>query len=312
MEIREMEGYMKTYPAIKHRKISWRKALVSSLFLLPAIAFMIFSVYIPFAWNGVLSFQKWNGFSAPKWIGFDNYKNLLTDAVAQRGLWNSIFLAVFSTLGAVILGLLLAAFVYKVTEREGAFYRLIIFLPVMLPTAVVGLLFAFVFNPEMGLLNNFLRVIGLDSFTHVWLEEKATVMWCIVAVNIWKMSGLTMMLSFASMKMLPESIFESSKLEGATYREQFLKLILPLIKPTVLLSAVYTLVVNFKSYDIVFVLTGGGPGTTSQTVPINMVKTAFNFSEFGYAAAMGMIFALVVMLVVAIVNRVLKGETYEY
>lgn len=297
---------------MRRRLANWQKAGVSILFLLPAIAMMIFSVYIPFAWNGVLSFQKWNGFKAATWVGFDNYKNLLTDKIAQHSLWNSIFLAVFSTLGAVILGLLLAAFIFKVTEKEGAIYRLILFLPVMLPTAVVGLLFAFVFNPEMGLLNNLLKSIGLGSLATVWLENKGTVMWCIVAVNIWKMSGLTMMLSFASMKMLPESIFESSKLEGATYKHQYIRLILPLIKPTVLMSAVYTLVVNFKSFDIVFVLTRGGPGTVSQTVPINMVKTAFNFSEFGYAAAMGLVFALVVMLVVTIVNKVLKGERYEY
>lgn len=294
----------------KRRRI--KRVLIILLFLMPAIFFMLFSVYVPFGWNAMLSFQEWNGFKPAEWTGFDNFAQMFKDPVAMQSLWNSVLIAVFSTLGAVILGLLLAAFMYKVSNKEGAIYRLIIFLPVMLPTAVVGLLFTFVFNPEMGLLNNLLSTVGLESWTHIWLQEKGTVLACIIAVNMWKMSGLTMMLSYASMKMLPGSIFESSRLEGANYFHQYTRLILPLIKPTILMSAVYSLAVNFKSYDIVFVLTGGGPGTMSHTVPINMVKTAFNFSEFGYAAAMGMVLALVVMIVVAIVNRILKGENYEY
>ena len=210
------------------------------------------------------------------------------------------------------MGLFLAALVFKVYRKEGAFYRLMAFMPVMLPAAVVGLLFTFFYNSDMGLLNNLLRSIGLDNLTTAWLENKSTVMWCIALVNIWKMSGLTMMLSFAAMQMLPASIFESSKLEGASYPRQFFSLILPLIRPTVLMTAVYTLTVNFKSYDIVSVMTGGGPGTTSYVVPINMVKTAFNFGDFGYAAAQGVIITVIVILIVVLMNRVFKGEKYEY
>ena len=289
-----------------------RRAGMIFLFLTPALVFMIFSVYVPFGWNAVLSFQKWNGFSQPASVGFANFAAMFKDDVAVRSLLNSVTIALFSTLGAVVLGLLMSAFMYKISNKEGAIYRLILFLPVMLPTAVVGLLFTFVFNPEMGLLNNLLNAVGLNSWAHIWLQEKSTVIGCIIFVNIWKMSGLTMMLSYASMKMLPSSIFESSRIEGANYWHQYTRLILPLIKPTILMSTVYSLAVNFKSYDIVSVLTNGGPGTTSYTIPINMMKTAFNFSEFGYAAAMGMVLALVVIIIVGIVTKVLKGETYEY
>lgn len=289
-----------------------RQALTSFLFLLPALAFMIFSVYLPFGWNTVLSFEKWNGFSAPQWNGIQNYQWAFQNAETMHSLWNSVFFAVFSTLGAVVLGLFLAALMYKIPTKEGGFYRLIIFLPVMLPAAVVGLLFTFVFNPEMGILNNLLRAVGLSNWTHVWLEDKSTLKWCIVIVNIWKMAGLTMMLSYAAMQMLPSSIFESSKIEGASYWVQFTQIILPLIQPTVLMAAVYTLVVNFKSYDIVSVLTGGGPGTASETIPIQMVKVAFGFSKFGNAAAMGMILAIVVMAIVSALKFVFRGESYEY
>lgn len=294
------------------RSAAWKSRVLHFSFLMPALVLMMLSVYIPFGWNGVLSFQEWNGFMPAQWNGIQNYVQFFKDPTALKSLKNSFFLAIVSTAGAVVLGLFLASVVYKLGKREGAFCRLIIFLPVMLPTAVVGLLFTFVFNPEMGLLNNLLEAIGLSQWTKAWLENEKTVLWCIAIVNIWKMTGLTMMLSFASMQMLPESIFESSKMEGASYPRQLISIVFPLIKPTVLMAATYSLVVNFKSYDMVFVMTRGGPGTTSQTIPIMMMKSAFNFNEFGYSAGQGMILAVVVMVTVLIVQRLLKGETYEY
>ncbi len=297
---------------MERKRISTRSAVISILFLLPAAVLMIFAVYVPFGWNAVLSFQEWNGFKDAVWVGFNNFVQIFNDPGALNAFTNSLFLAVFGTGISVALGVTLAAFVFKVTRKEGAFYRLIVFMPVMLPAAVVGLLFTFVFNPDVGLLNNFLIAVGLPDLTNAWLEDKNTVMWCIVAVNVWKMTGLSMMLSFASMQMLPESIFESSRIDGAGYTRQFFSMVLPLIKPTVLMAATYSLVINFKSYDIVFVMTRGGPGTLSQTVPINIMKTAFNFNEFGYSAAMGILLCVMVMLVVVIVRRILKGESYEY
>jgi raffinose/stachyose/melibiose transport system permease protein len=280
--------------------------------LIPSFVFIAYALYIPFIWNGVLSFQKWNGYSAPEWVGAKNFERAVTESLSLLSLKNSVFLGIVSTAGAVALGLLLAALIYKVYRGEGAFYRLIAFMPVMLPTAVIGLLFAFIFNSEMGMLNNLLRAIGLGDLATAWLENKNTVMWCLAFVNMWKMSGLTMMLTFAAMQMLPASIFESSRIEGASYPRQFFSLILPLIKPTVLLSAIYTLAINFKAYDLVSIMTHGGPGTTTYVVPINMMKNAFNFGDFGYAAAQGIIVTALVILIVIVVRRIFRGESYEY
>ena len=296
----------------KKRAMNKPKTLTAVLFLVPALATMIYAVYFPFGWNIVLSFQKWNGFTQPVFAGFDNYIHMFRDPDALHALWNSVFLAVVGTALSVVIGVLLAAFVYRVTPAEGAFYRLIMFLPVMLPTAIVGLLFTFVFNSDIGLLNNFLRLIGQGDKATAWLENSHTVMWCLVGVNVWKVSGLTMMLCYAAMRMLPDSIFESSKIDGAGYVRQFFSMILPLIKPTILMSAVYTMVMNFKSYDLVFVMTRGGTGTISQTIPIDMMKTSFNFNEFGYSASMGVILCIVVMLCIVLTRRALRGETYEY
>jgi raffinose/stachyose/melibiose transport system permease protein len=295
-----------------HKKQNLNRIITRVFFLLPAILFILYAVYIPFGWNTVLSFQEWNGFSDPKWAGLNQYRAIFEDPVAVKSLGNSVFIGLFSTIGAVFIGLALAAFVYHVYRREGAFYRLILFMPVMLPSAIVGLLFVFMFNAEMGLINNVLRVIGLKGLTKAWLENRNTVLWCLVFVNIWKMSGLTMMLAFAAMQTLPTDIFESSRLDGASTSHQFFHLILPLIQPTILLSAVYSLAVNFKSYDIVWIMTKGGPGTTSHVTPIYMIKTGFTFGKFGFSAAQGMVLAAIVMLIVVIIKRVFRSEKYEY
>ena len=287
-------------------------SITGMAFLIPAFAFLIYANYVPFVWNLLLSFQSWDGYLNQKWIAFANYLRLFQDELFVTSIVNSVFLAVSATIGSVLIGVVSAGFLYKVGKREGAVYRLILFMPSMMPIAVIALLFTFIYNPEMGMLNNFLKAIGLGQFANAWLEDRNTIMWCVSIVNVWRMAGLTMMLCFSSMLMLNESLFESSKLDGATYRIQFFKIVLPLIKPIIQLSTVYTLTVNFKTYDTVFIMTRGGPGNISMTVPIYMVDTAFTFAEFGYAATMGVAITVVIIACIALVNRALGGDHYEY
>ncbi len=287
-------------------------SITGILFLVPAAVFLIYANYVPFVWNLLLSFQQWDGFMKQQWIGLENYLRLFRDDLFVTSIFNSTFLAVSATVGSVLIGVASAAFLYKTGKREGSVYRLILFMPAMMPIAVIALLFTFIYNPEMGMLNNFLRAVGLESLTTAWLEDRNTIMWCVSIVNVWRMAGLTMMLCFSSMLMIPESLFESSKLDGAGYRIQFTQIILPLIKPIVQLSTVYTLATNFKTYDTVFILTRGGPGNLSMTVPIYMIDTAFTYGEFGYSATMGVAITAVIIILITGTNRVLGGEHYEY
>jgi ABC-type sugar transport system permease subunit len=293
---------------------SQRKKMIGTgiLFMLPALAFIAFAIFIPTIWNIILSFQEWDGYLHREWVGFQNYIEALQDENVLKSLYNSIYMAVAITIAALVIGIALAGFLYRLGRREGAVYRLILFMPVMLPVAIIGLLFTFMYNPEMGLINQFLRAIGLDSWTRAWLENPQTVLLCIIIVGIWRLTGLTMMLCFAAMQNIPTSLFESSKLDGASYARQFFSIVLPLIKPIIQLSAVFTLVLAFKSYDLVFVMTEGGPGILSRTIPLQMIDTAFTYSEFGYSAAMGFLLTVAVMLIILITNKLLQGPTYEY
>lgn len=290
------------------RRTTWSGAL----FLAPAAVFIGYAIVVPAVWNLILSFQKWDGFNEAKWVGLRNYVKCFTNATMRSAMGNSLFFALFMTVFSVLIGLVSALLIFRLGKREGAAYRLFIFMPSMLPTAIIGLLFTFLYNPEMGLVNQFLRLIGLNGWTRAWLADLSVNKFAIGVVGIWRMAGLTMMLVFASLQSLPNTFFEAARLDGAGYWKQVGRIILPLTKPIILLSTVYTLIINFKTYDLIYVMTKGGPGISTKTVPLYVMETGFGYNEFGYAAAIGFVLAIVIYAVMGLVSLLLGGEKYEY
>lgn len=282
------------------------------LFLLPGSLVIFIVTYLPALWNVILSFMEWDGFLVRNWVGFKNYVQSFQDALVFSAMRNSIVLGLGQTFFAVIVGLVLVALIYRMGRFESAVYRLILFIPIMMPLAIIGLLFSFVYNPDMGILNNFLRLIGLNVLTRPWLEDLNTVMPSLQFVGVWRMSGLTMMFYFAAMQLIPPALFEASHIDGASYSQQFFRIVIPLIKPSIQLSAVYSFMVTFKTYDLVKVMTNGGPGRFSQTVPLMMMNTAFMFNEFGYAAALGVELTVVILVIIQLSKLIIRSEYYEY
>lgn len=293
-------------------RLARRTTLSGILFMVPSAIFIGYAILVPAVWNLILSFQKWDGFNAPKWVGLRNYVKCFTNSTMRSAMTNSLFFALFMTVFAVVIGLIAALLIFRLGKREGAVYRLFIFMPSMLPTAIIGLLFTFLYNPEMGLVNQFLRLVGLESWTRAWLSDLSCNLYAIGVVGIWRMAGLTMMLVYADLQSLPVTFFEAARLDGAGYFRQVTRIILPLIKPIVLLSTIYTLIINFKTYDLIYVMTKGGPGISTKTVPLLVMETGFGYNEFGYAAAIGFVLAAVIYLIMGGVNLLLGGEKYEY
>ena len=296
----------------ENKKLNKRTTFSGILFLIPAVIFIGYAILVPAIWNLILSFQKWDGFNAPKWVGLKNYMKCFTNSTLKVAMANSLFFAIFMTLLSVLIGLVMALLIFRLGRSEGAVYRLFIFLPSMLPVAIIGLLFTFLYNPEMGLINQFLRLIGLEKLTHAWLSDLSVNKYAIGAVGIWRMAGLSMMLVYASLQSLPVTYFEAALLDGAGYLKQVWWIILPLTKPIILLSTVYTMIINFKTYDLVFVMTRGGPGISTKTVPLYVMETGFGYNEFGLAAAIGFVLAIVIYMIMGVINLLLGGEKYEY
>lgn len=282
------------------------------MFLAPTILFIIVCLIIPLIWTIILSMLDWNGFSKAEWVGFKNFSDSFTDEVLMKALFNSVFYALVSTLGAVTMGLFTATLLLKMGTKEGSFYRLVLYAPAMLPIAVVGMMFTFFYNPTIGVVNQLLELVGLKELTRVWLQDSATAMPAIIFAAIWKNIGTNMVLCFAAMQAIPKSLYESSYMDGAGFFKQTFSITYPLIKPMILLTSINTLGLQFKSYGLIKTMTNGGPGTLTATVPIQIVKTGFGYGYFGSAASMAIILTIVVATSILITRFVLKGESYEF
>jgi len=296
----------------KSRSLHYKTRMLGIILLIPAALLIAYTMVIPIGWNFVLSFAEWDGFSNMKMVGLENYIQLFHDSVTLKSFKYSIYLALGSSVIALGVGLTLALLIYRLGKFEGAAFRLIFFMPSMIPFVVIGLLFTFILSPDMGILNNFFRWIGLESLDRAWLGEPGLVMWTLSVVSGWKGSGSVMMLLFTAVITIPTSLFEAARLEGASYFQQIRTIILPLLSPTIRLVSMLVLIGSFKSYDIVYSMTKGGPGDYSKTVPVQMLDSAFSFNEFGYSAAIGVIFTIMVSIVIFVSRKIAKGDVYEY
>ncbi|MBQ7371380.1 MAG: sugar ABC transporter permease [Blautia sp.] len=289
-----------------------RRAIIAFLFLLPAIVMITFCSVIPLGWNIVISFQKWNGMSKGKFVGFKNYAKIFTTRATTHAIANSFAMAIIALVVAMVIGMFLALLLYKVSGVESAIFRFIFYSPTMLPLTVVGLLFTFVLAMDDGILNNFLRLIGLGGLAKAWLSTKTVSIVCIGVVQGWRFAGTVMMLIYTAMLGLPGELYEDAKLSGATYWEQIRYIILPMIRPTIMLTMSMVSVWTFRTYDIVESMTGGGPGDMTMTAPMYVINRAFMNNDYGYASAVSIVFAIMIMIVIGIIRTGMRGETIEY
>ncbi len=292
-------------------KLNRKYMIMGLVFLAPAtIIYLIFAV-LPFFDSFILSFQKWNGFSERTFVGLSNYINAFKDQTFRLGMRNSIYLGVVSSIVSVIVGVLLAWLLLYVGRKWGSFFRTILFSPSMIPAVITALIFAFVYEPDIGILNNLLGAVGLENLQTAWLTNKSTALNCILFVSAWKQVGLTMVLCFAGMQGINLSLIESARLDGASDIKIFQKIILPLIMPFVQLSAIFALMNGLKIYDTVVALTNGGPAKSTTVMPLWILQNSFSFNKYGYGAAMSMIFVLIVLAGMVLVKTIVRGDTYE-
>lgn len=303
---------MKKKKGKKYGKLDRKLMGIGILFLLPAAVLIGFTTVIPIIWNIVLSLSNWNGNGALEFTGLDNYMKLFSDTATLKTIRNSMVVAVGSTVVSMVLGILLALMIYKMGKKEGSVFRFIFYNPSMMPMTVAGLLFVFVLAPDEGLLNNIFGAMGLTSLQHAWLAEPGLVLGTLAVVSGFKDSGTIMMLIYTGVLAIPEDLFESARLDGTNYWKEIRLIILPLIKPTICMVLSMNVMWSFKTYDMVWTMTQGGPGSMSKTAPITMIQQAFTYNKFGYASAIGLVFSALVLVCIALVRRALRSEAYEY
>ena len=284
------------------------------LWVAPAVLLLAVFVYYPVVDNLHLSLYRWNAFSPREiWVGLDNYVNLAADPIFWSSLFNNVAYAVVSVVCQVGGGLILAAVLEELIRgRWKGFFRTVYFVPAVISLTITGLLFQFIYSPQIGLLNQFLGVLGLDALKHSWLGESATAIWSIIAMSQWQSIGYVMVLFIVAMQRIPRELLEAAYIDGASRAQAFRSITVPLVREMTLLATIITVSGSFLVFNEVQVMTAGGPNNASHTLGTWLYKSAFFNDQMGYAAAIAVVI-FVITLVTSIVQLLLnRGKAVQY
>lgn len=296
----------------KKQSMTQKYMMVGFMFLIPAFALYLLFMAYPLFRTFLLSTTDWSGFGEARNIGLKNYDTIFRDKSFWMSLKNTLYFAVFSSVFSVIVGVLMAWLILYQKRYEGQVTRTIMFLPSVIAPTITGLLFLFIFTEDVGLINNILRTLGLSNLATAWLTNSRTVKNVVVIATVWRQFGLSMVLCYAGLQGIPKELIESASLDGASDTIIFRKILIPLIKPQIELSTMFTLLGGLRIYDSVVSLTGGGPARQTLVLPMWIIENAFTYSKYGYASAMCVIFILIVLILIVLLRRIFRGETYEY
>ncbi len=272
------------------------------MFTIPALLFLGVFVFYPLINNIVYSFQSFTLSSATKeWVGLKNYQTLLSDGVIFTSIMNNIRYAIVSIIIQVGFGLVLAAVLEDVAFRRIApALRSIYFIPTILSMTVVCLLFEFVYNPQMGLLNSFLEAVGLDGLTKVWLGSKKTAMYSVIAVSQWQSTGYIAMLFIVAIQKIPRDLYEAAEVDGASKITRFFYITVPQVRQMFFVTMILTVSGAFTVFNEPYILTGGGPGTATMVLSLHMYQTGFIKNNMGYASTI----AILIFVITAVLSSV--------
>jgi len=286
--------------AASHRSDPWRflagDGAVAFLMILPAaILFCLFYLW-PFVNGFWLSLHNWDGFSDPTWAGFANYQRLLHDRIFLGALRNNLIFVVAVVILKNVLGLGLALLLNQALVGR-AFFRAAAFIPVTMSFVAVGLLWSWIYNPVFGLLNGALDLFGLGGLKQSWLGDADIALYSIIVVDVWKWLGFHAVIYLAGLQTIPSELYESAKMDGAGPLQRFRHVTVPMMMPIVFINTILGLSGAFvRNFDIVYVLTKGGPNHATEVVLTYMMSKAFQDGAMSYAAAIGYVLFLIVGL----------------
>lgn len=279
--------------------------------VLPLALYAIFIGY-PILKTLYLSLAEWNGLDPEiTMVGLDNYRTLLKDPIFKLSLVNNVKWAVVTLLFPVVMGLLLAVFLHSGKVYFTGPFRSTLFLPATMSLVTIGIMFALILNPVFGALNEGLRALGLGFLAHDWLGDPDTALYTLLAVFGWFYTGLPLMLFHAGISEIPQELFEAAKIEGANGLQVFWYVTLPLLRPVTIVVTMLTVITSLKAFDLVMVMTRGGPFNRTSVLGYFMYTESFWNYRFGYGAAISVVILLLSSVFAAIYLRNMAGEALD-
>ena len=279
------------------------------LFLLPALLLFVTVLIAPIVMSFVYSLTKWNGFTTPEYIGFKNYVELFTSKSINitRALKNVFLLALLSCCIQLPFALWLALRLSRPIKGRSALLS-IYFMPVLISTVVIGQLWLKIYNPDYGLLNVLLRRIGLESWTRIWLGDKKTALGAAFVPVLWQYVGYHMLLMYAGIKGVPPELTEAAMLDGATDAQINRYIIIPYIRPILRVSVIFAVTGSLKSFDLIYVLTNGGPSHATEVPSTLMISMLFLRNRYGMGSAIAVMLIILCFVFALLINMLVKEE----
>ena len=279
-----------------HAARPWRYHLIGYLFAGPALLVLGAFLLYPIGYSVWLSLHEWNGYT-PRWgpfVGLANYAALARDEVFWKATVNSLVFVIVRTPLEVGLGFLLALLLNRRLPAR-SLLRTLFFVPVVMSLIVVTIIFQRIYELNTGLLNTFLRSVGLGALAHPWLGDPATALAAVIAVSVWKNVGFSLVILHAGLQGLPQDVLEAARVDGASARQLTLKVIAPLMRPILILSALLSIIGGLKVFDLVFIMTRGGPTYSTEVLATMLYRHAFELNEMGVASAIAIILVALVL-----------------
>jgi len=301
-------GATPTTRSLGYRLSAFVDRHVLAVFTTPAVAFILLTMAFPVVFTIYLSLTHWVGglTRAPEFVGLENFIRLLTD---DPRFWGATFRTLALTAGAVaaqtVIGVAIAVLLHRHFVLSGLI-RSVILLPMIATPVAVALVWRLMFHPQLGVLNDILTRMGLPPSD--WLADPQLALFLVGLVDTWEWAPLIALITLAGLTALPEDPFEAAQLDGANGWQRFWHVTLPMVRPIVVVAVVFRLIEALKTFDLILVMTNGGPGFETETLNIYVYNIAFQYQQLGYAAALLIVFFLLVLLISSSVLRLRRPK----
>ena len=277
-------------------KNNCKNSIYGVYFILPALIGTLIFIIIPILCSFTLSFTNWDLLNEINFIGFENYKAILTEPTFIEILINTIVYALSVTFFAVVIPLIIASIVN--TKIKGAeLFKTIYFIPFITPAVVIAILWSWIFDPNIGGINLLFKT-NLE-----WLFDTKLAMPVLIFVSVWKLIGYNVVLFLTGFSTIPQNVYEASKIDGASTIETFFNTTLPLLKPTTYFVTLVTAISSFQVFDLIFVMTQGGPQNSTNVIVYSIYKYAFEYFEIGKSCALAYILFIIIFILALIQKR---------
>lgn len=274
-------------------------------FVLPALIWFCAIALFPVFQSAGYSLLSWDGVTEAKFIGLNNYKEMFQDPLFFKSVWNSLLLGVASVFIQLPISMMLALILAAGVRGEN-FYRNAFFVPVVISGTIIAHLWLKVYHPTYGLLNMGLDTVGLESWQREWLGDEKTALFACFVPMVWQYIGYHMLLLYSAAKSISPEIIEAAQVDGANRFQISVRVIIPMIMPMIKACVIFAIIGSLKSFDLIYILTNGGPVHASEVPSLLMYKKIFITNEYGYASAIAIFIILECLLFTFIVQKIFK------